>query len=68
MLKIINQYEKDGLQITEYSKDGINISHKIKENKVKETTDPSEHQSTIEEEILMETKYQTILIEMNSMF
>ena len=61
MLQILNQYIEDNMQVTEYTKDGTTISH------VEKIAIPTEieiiEQPTAEEQILFETKYQTLLLE-----
>ena len=68
MLQILNKYEQDNYQITEYTKDGTTVSHTVKMPIQTEPMEPVEPQPSIEEQILVETQYQTVLLEMNSMF
>lgn len=61
MLKILNQYIEDNLQVTEYTKDGTTVSHTVK---VPIQTEEPTPQPTLEERILFETEYQTTLLEL----
>lgn len=61
-LKILSQYEEDGIQIVEYTKDGVSVSHTVKTPIPQEIAE--EPQTTIEEQILAENQYQTALLEM----
>ena len=61
MLQIFNEYIQSNFKIVEYTNDGKTISHTVK------TPIPSEteiiEQPTMGEQILFETKYQTLLLE-----
>ena len=61
MLQIFNEYIQSNFKIVEYTNDGKTISHTVK------TPIPSEteiiEQPTMDEQILFETKYQTLLLE-----
>lgn len=61
MLEVLNRYIEDNMEVVEYTKDGKTISHTVK------TPIPTEietiEQPTMEEQILFETKYQTLLLE-----
>lgn len=67
MLQILNQYKQDGYQITEYTKDGTTVSHTVKVPIQTEPIEPVEPPTTIEERILAENQYQTMLLEMTTM-
>ena len=45
MVKILNQYEHEGMLTTEYTKDGINISHVVKSPAISEP-EPTVYQPT----------------------
>lgn len=69
MVQILRSYEENGWVITEFTKDGETISHTIS-HPISQRSDPMESpipQTTIEEQILAETQYQTALMEMNTM-
>lgn len=61
MLKILNEYIEGNSKVIEYTKDGETVSHRV------ETAIPMEIETTeqpsMEEQILFETKYQTLLLE-----
>ena len=61
MLEILNQYIEDNMQVTEYTKDGETISHTVKTPILTEIE--AIEQPSTEEQILFETKYQTLLLE-----
>ena len=61
MLQILSQYEREGMAVTEYTRDGETISHVVKTPLPTETE--TTEQPTAEEQILFETKYQTLLLE-----
>jgi len=51
MLKILNQYEQDGYQITEYTKDGTTVSHTVKVPIQTEPVEPVEPRPTTDERL-----------------
>lgn len=67
MVVLLGKYEEDGFLIEEYTRDGETVSHTVRTlimdgSKAEEVVpEPS-----IEERILTETKYQTVLLEMNT--
>lgn len=69
-MQILRQYEEDGLLVTEYTKDGTTVSHTVRvpiQTESIEPVEPTEPQPTLEEvaeATLLETQYQTLLIEM----
>lgn len=62
MLQILREYVQDGYTITEYTRDGETISHTVK-TAIPPEIEPVEEQPTLEEQILFETKYQTLILE-----
>lgn len=71
MLNVINQYTNGDLKITEYSRDGVNVHATVKEPiqmdesiEPQEPINPKPTLDEIAEETLLETKYQTLLLEM----
>lgn len=70
MLRILRQYEEDGMLVTEYTANGKDVSHVVKSTPMQPTeepVEPTEPQQTLEEVVeatLLETQYQTLLIEM----
>lgn len=66
-LRILNQHEQDGYQITEYTKDGITISHTAEVLIQTEPVEPIEPQPSIDERILAENQYQTMLLELTTL-
>lgn len=65
MLKVISEKVIDGALVVEYSKDGKTVSHTTRsfiqehEDSIEQSVKPSEL-----EQILFETQYQTMLLEM----
>lgn len=67
MLDFLEEIIKDGYRITRYTTDGKTISHEIKRLIVDDSTfEEAVPETSIEEQILTETKYQTVLLEMNT--
>lgn len=68
-MEILNQYiNEEGKRVTQYSRDGVNVTHTVIDDVPQEVTEPIEEtpsEPTVEEQILTETKYQTILLEMS---
>lgn len=68
-MEILNQYiNEEGKRVTQYSRDGVNVTHTVIDDVPQEVTEPIEEATptpTVEEQILTETKYQTILLEMS---
>lgn len=69
MIKVLREYEENGYQITEYTKDGETVSHTVKVAISDEPTEPVSTMElpTIEEQILSETQYQTVLLELSAL-
>ena len=68
-LKILRSYDKDGYNIIEYTNDNLNVFYI--EKKIIQNIEIDENKElgpTIEEQILTETKYQTVLLEMSTGF
>ena len=70
-MEILNQYiNEEGKRVTQYSRDGVNVTHTVIDDVPQEAPEqPIEEatpEPTIEEQILTETKYQTVLLEMNT--
>lgn len=66
MVKVLKKTEENGFLVTEYTKDGETVSHTVK-TPIPQETGLEDIEPTIEEEILYENKYQTILLEMGMM-
>ena len=67
MLDFLEEIIKDGYRITRYTTDGKTISHEIKRLIVDDLTfEEAVPEPSIEEKILTETKYQTVLLEMKT--
>lgn len=66
MLEVLKRYVEGDYNVTEYSKDGKNVSHTIR-TPIPPNSTEDKFVSTIEEQILAETQYQTALLEMNYM-
>lgn len=66
MLNLINSYQKDGYKIEEYGIDGV-ITSTIKSIVPLDIIHKIEPIQTVEEEILIETRYQTMLLEMTTL-
>lgn len=69
---ILREYVEDGFKITEYTSDGETVSARVEENLLNEEEIPSNPvefvpQPTIEEKILAENQYQTMLLELNQL-
>lgn len=60
-MEVLNEYIQDDLEIVEYTRDGVTISHIVKTPILQGLEEP---QPSTEEEILYETKYQTLILEM----
>ena len=72
-MEILNPYiNEDGKRVTQYSRDGINVTHTVTDDVPQEVPErPIEEvvpTPTIEEKILYETQYQTMLIETSMSF
>lgn len=74
-MKILNQYiSEEGKRVTQYSRDGVNVTHTVVDDVPQEVTEQEEvieeapPTPTIEEKILYETQYQTMLIETSMSF
>ncbi|MFD2868912.1 hypothetical protein ACFSY7_10435 [Kurthia populi] len=69
-MEILNQYiNEEGKRVTQYSRDGVNVTHTVVDDVPQEVTEPIEEvPPTIEEKILYETQYQTMLIETSMSF
>lgn len=70
-MEILNQYiNEKGKRVTQYSRDGVNVTHTVTDDVPQEVPEqPIEEvvpAPSIEEQILTETKYQTVLLEMNT--
>ena len=71
-MELFKSYEKDGFLIREYSRDGgKTICHKTEEilpdeNDISPESVEFIPEPSIEEKILAETQYQTMLLEMNT--
>ncbi|WP_020189722.1 hypothetical protein [Kurthia sp. Dielmo] len=67
MVELLRKYEENGEQIEEYTRDGETVSHTVRtlimDDSMIEEVAP---EPSIEEQILTETKYQTVLLEMNT--
>ncbi len=69
MLDFLEEIIKDGYRITRYTTDGKTISHEIKRLIVDDSTvEEVVPEPSIEEKILYETQYQTMLIETSMSF
>jgi len=67
MLNFLEDIIEDGYRITRYTTDGKMVSHEIKRLIVDDSTvEEFVPEPSIEEQILTETKYQTVLLEMNT--
>lgn len=64
-MEVLNEYVEGKVKVTKYTKDGVTVSHTVKTPILQELEE--EPQPTIEEEILFETKYQTMLLEMTTL-
>lgn len=69
---ILREYEEDGFKITEYTSDGETVSARVEEKILNEEDIPSVPvesvpQPTMEEKILAENQYQTMLLELNQL-
>lgn len=74
-MEILRVYQKDGFTITEWSKDRQTVSHTTKVATTSDEYEAVEYPNleitpapTIEEKILYETQYQTMLIETSMSF
>lgn len=68
-LFILEDFESDGYHITKYTMDGKTISHEIKRLIMDDSTvEEAVPEPSIEEKILYETQYQTMLIETSMSF
>lgn len=74
-MEILNQYiNEEGKRVTQYSRDGVNVTHTVVDDVPQEVTEQEEvieevtPTPTIEEKILYETQYQTMLIETSMSF
>lgn len=72
-MEILNQYiNEEGKRVTQYSRDGVNVTHTVLDDIPQEVPgQPIEEvvpAPSIEEQILTETKYQTVLLEMSTGF
>ena len=67
MLTLLHTYEDNGEKVEKYTRDGKTVSHIVRtpiiDDSMIEEVVP---ESSIEEQILTETKYQTVLLEMNT--
>ena len=69
MLTLLTSYEEDGYLIEKYTRDGETVSHTVRtlimDDSMVEEAVP---EPSIEEKILYETQYQTMLIETSMSF
>jgi len=64
MIRVLREYKtEENVLVTEYTKDGKTVSHTVKTPIPTNVIEPTEEQPTMEEQILFETKYQTLLLE-----
>ena len=69
MLTLLTSYEEDGYLIEKYTRDGETVSHVVRTPIIDESTiEEAPTTPTIEEKILYETQYQTMLIETSMSF
>jgi len=65
----LREYRENNVIVTEYTHDGTNVSHRVE--KPKQAVVSIEENQTIspslEEQILFENKYQTMILEMGGM-
>jgi|GEM_PF-3259164 len=67
MVDFLEEIIEDGYRIARYTTDGKTVSHEIKTLIVDDSTvEEVVPEPSIEEQILTETKYQTVLLEMNT--
>lgn len=67
MVKLLHKYEENGEQVEEYTRDGKTVSHIVRTPIIDDSTaEEVVPEPSIEEKILTETKYQTVLLEMNT--
>lgn len=71
MLKLLSEKVEGNFIVTEYTVDGINISHTIKiplreDGEFEGNLELVQPQPTIEEKILAENQYQTMLLELTT--
>ena len=67
-MDVLNITIQNGYQITKYTKDGVTVSHTVKVPIQTEPIEPVEvePQPSIEERILAENQYQTMLLELTT--
>lgn len=63
---ILREYEENGYKITEYTNDGESVSARVEELIITGPVPETEPQPTIEEKILAENQYQTMLLELTN--
>ena len=69
MATLLRTYEENGVRIKEYTRDGETVSHVVRTTIIDESTiEETPPAPTIEEKILYETQYQTMLIETSMSF
>lgn len=69
MVNLLRTYEENGNKVEEYTRDGKTVSHVIRTPIIDESTiEETPPEPTIEEKILYETQYQTMLIETSMSF
>lgn len=68
MLKLLRTYEENGNKVEKYTRDGETVSHVVRTPIIDDSIEEVTPVPTIEEQILTETKYQTVLLEMSTGF
>lgn len=63
MIYLLREYTEDNIKIAEYTKDGETVSHRVETPITSEDATPIIEQPTMDEQILFESKYQTLLLE-----
>ncbi|MFD2870384.1 hypothetical protein ACFSY7_17970 [Kurthia populi] len=67
MVDFLDEIIEDGYLVTRYTRDGKTVSHIVRTLIVDDSTvEEVVQEPSIEEQILTETKYQTVLLEMNT--
>lgn len=66
MPTLLRKYEENGEQIEKYTRDGETVSHTVRTLINDAPVEKVVPAPSIEEQILTETKYQTVLLEMNT--
>ena len=66
MLYVLREYKRDNVIVTEFTRNGIEVSHVVEMQSEPEVTvvETELAPPSIGEQILFETKYQTMILEM----